>query len=84
MTDEQRQEEQPAATDAPRAAEVMEETLAQVLEQEGEEEAVDEVASLSQQLEEARAKEAEYLDGWQRARAEYRYSTAPRSTGDTR
>jgi molecular chaperone GrpE len=32
--------------------------------------AVDEVAALQQALDEARAKEAEYLDGWQRARAE--------------
>lgn len=32
--------------------------------------AEDEVATLQQALEEARAKEAEYLDGWQRARAE--------------
>jgi len=30
----------------------------------------DEVAALHQELEEAKAKEAEYLDGWQRARAE--------------
>lgn len=34
------------------------------------EEAVDELGFLRQELEEARAKEAEYLDGWQRARAE--------------
>jgi molecular chaperone GrpE len=34
------------------------------------EEVVDELAILRQELEEARAKEAEYLDGWQRARAE--------------
>ncbi len=34
------------------------------------EEPVDELALLRQELEEARAKEAEYLDGWQRARAE--------------
>lgn len=70
MTEEQRQEEQEAATDAPLDAEVTEETQAQVLEQEGEEEVVDEATSLRQQLEESRAKEAEYLDGWQRARAE--------------
>jgi molecular chaperone GrpE len=38
--------------------------------EEGPEEVVDEVAALCQELEEARAKEAEYLDGWQRARAE--------------
>ena len=34
------------------------------------EQSIDELASLRQELEEARAKEAEYLDGWQRARAE--------------
>ena len=34
------------------------------------EEAVDESGLLRQELKEARAKEAEYLDGWQRARAE--------------
>lgn len=34
------------------------------------EQAIDELMSLRQELEEARAKEAEYLDGWQRARAE--------------
>ena len=34
------------------------------------EEGIDELALLRQELEEARAKEAEYLDGWQRARAE--------------
>ena len=33
-------------------------------------EAVDEVAAIRQELEQVRAKEAEYLDGWQRARAE--------------
>jgi molecular chaperone GrpE len=37
---------------------------------EDEQEPVDELAALRQELEEARAKEAEYLDGWQRARAE--------------
>ncbi len=45
-----------------------------VAEQEGdvaeEEEATDELEALRKELEEARAKEAEYLDGWQRARAE--------------
>jgi molecular chaperone GrpE len=38
--------------------------------EEGEEEVVDELMALRQELEEARAKESEYLDGWQRARAE--------------
>ena len=37
---------------------------------EGQDEAVDELAALSQELEETKAREAEYLDGWQRARAE--------------
>jgi molecular chaperone GrpE len=37
---------------------------------EREEEAVDEVSALLEELEEAKRKEAEYLDGWQRARAE--------------
>ncbi len=35
-----------------------------------EEQATDELEALRKELEEARAKEAEYLDGWQRARAE--------------
>jgi len=35
-----------------------------------EEQPLDELATLRQELEESRAKEAEYLDGWQRARAE--------------
>ena len=34
------------------------------------EEELDELAALGRELKEARAKEAEYLDGWQRARAE--------------
>jgi molecular chaperone GrpE len=33
-------------------------------------EAMDELAAIREELEQARAKEAEYLDGWQRARAE--------------
>ncbi len=40
------------------------------IEEEGAEEAVDVVATLRQELEETQAREAEYLDGWQRARAE--------------
>jgi molecular chaperone GrpE len=70
LTEEQRQEEQEIATDATPDTEVVEEVQAKVLEQKGEEEAVDEAANLHQELEESRAKEAEYLDGWQRARAE--------------
>jgi len=38
--------------------------------QEGEGAVADDLETLCQQLEEVRAKEAEYLDGWQRARAE--------------
>jgi len=39
--------------------------------EEGEQaEAIDEVAVIRQELEQVKAKEAEYLDGWQRARAE--------------
>ncbi len=34
------------------------------------EETVDEITALKQQLEETRARESEYLDGWRRARAE--------------
>ncbi len=37
---------------------------------EGEGEVADDLETLCKQLEEVRAKEAEYLDGWQRARAE--------------
>ena len=47
------------------APEVVEEAAS-----EAEEEPSDELTSLRQELAEARAKEAEYLDGWQRARAE--------------
>jgi molecular chaperone GrpE len=38
--------------------------------EQGEKEQVDELAMLRQELEQTKAKEAEYLDGWQRARAE--------------
>ena len=38
--------------------------------EEGAEEVIDEQTALRQELEETKAKEAEYLDGWQRARAE--------------
>jgi molecular chaperone GrpE len=38
--------------------------------EDGKGEAVDELEALRRELDEARAKEAEYLDGWQRARAE--------------
>jgi molecular chaperone GrpE len=58
-TEEQGQEDEQAGEEAPGEPAVAEE-----------EEAVDEVSALREELEEARRKEAEYLDGWQRARAE--------------
>jgi len=42
----------------------------EALEEEQAEDAIDELAVLQEELEQAKAKEAEYLDGWQRARAE--------------
>lgn len=60
MTEEQDQEEEQAGEKAPDEPVVVEQ----------EEEAVDKVAALLEELEEAKRKEAEYLDGWQRARAE--------------
>jgi molecular chaperone GrpE len=70
LTEEQRQEAEEMVEAEAQDAEIIEEEPAEVPEQEGEEEPVDEVATLHQELEESRAKEAEYLDGWQRARAE--------------
>ncbi len=64
MTEEQNNE-----VAAPEEEESVEEEGEAVEEQVGEEE-VDELAALRKELEEARTKEAEYLDGWQRARAE--------------
>jgi molecular chaperone GrpE len=53
---------------APQAEEVLE---GEVIEEATEEQQLAEkLASLSQELEETKSKEAEYLDGWQRARAE--------------
>lgn len=50
---------------------VVEETETELPAEEGEqEEPIDELAALGQELEKVKAKEAEYLDGWQRARAE--------------
>ena len=50
---------------------VVEETETEIPAEEGEqEEPIDELTALGQELEKVRAKEAEYLDGWQRARAE--------------
>jgi molecular chaperone GrpE len=42
----------------------------EALEEDQPDEAVDELTVIQEELERARAKEAEYLDGWQRARAE--------------
>ncbi len=65
MTDEQdRNVEEVAGPEPELPAEATAEAAAP------EEEAVDELAALKQQLEETRAREAEYLDGWRRARAE--------------
>jgi molecular chaperone GrpE len=58
--EEQDREEEQTAEEAPDEPAVLEE----------EEEAVDQVSALLEELEEAKRKEAEYLDGWQRARAE--------------
>jgi molecular chaperone GrpE len=68
VTEEQvREEEQ----DRDREVEAVEEPQVETPAGGGEEaEAVDEQTALRQELAEIRAKEAEYLDGWQRARAE--------------
>lgn len=70
MTKKQRQDAEEMAEEKALDAEAIEEELTEAPVKEGEEEAVDEVATLRQELEEAKVKEAEYLDGWQRARAE--------------
>jgi molecular chaperone GrpE len=74
MAKEQKQKAEEATAAQGQEPEMDEEELTEVLaegpEEVGAEEAVDELALLRQDLEEARAKEAEYLDGWQRARAE--------------
>jgi molecular chaperone GrpE len=51
-------------------AEAISEEEVEALEEDQAEDAVDELAVLQEELEQAKAKEAEYLDGWQRARAE--------------
>jgi molecular chaperone GrpE len=66
MDDTERQNETLNSLDQPGEAELApEETPA-----EGEEPAPDPISALRQELDQARAKEAEYLEGWQRARAE--------------
>ncbi len=50
--------------------EALEEKKAEGAIEEQAEDAVDELVVLREELDEAKAKEAEYLDGWQRARAE--------------
>jgi len=68
VTEEQVREEE---KDRDREVEAAEEPQAGSAVGKGEEaEPVVELAALRQELEEAKAKEAEYLDGWQRARAE--------------
>ena len=47
------------------------ETVAQGVAAEAAEEEVDELTALRRELEEAKAQAAEYLDGWQRSRAEF-------------
>jgi molecular chaperone GrpE len=78
LTEEQGQVAEDIGKEEALDAEVVEEDVAEAPveapteapEKEGGEEAVDEDAALRQELEASRAKEAEYLDGWQRARAE--------------
>jgi molecular chaperone GrpE len=69
VTDEQGQE---LEIEAEVEAQMLDETAEVPVEPPAEEgeEAVDEVVVLRQELEKARVQEAEYLDGWQRARAE--------------
>jgi molecular chaperone GrpE len=50
--------------------EAISEEEVEALEEEQADDAIDELAVLQEELEQAKAKEAEYLDGWQRARAE--------------
>jgi molecular chaperone GrpE len=50
--------------------EAISEEEVEALEEEQAEDAIDELAVLQEELEQAKAKEVEYLDGWQRARAE--------------
>jgi len=67
-SEEQVQEAEPAQVAAP-AADVEAESQTEPI-PEKEDDAPEDLEALRQELEEARAKEAEYLDGWQRARAE--------------
>ena len=68
MTEEQVREEEKAQDREVEAAE--EPQAGSPPEEGGEAEPVDERTALRQELAEVKAKEAEYLDGWQRARAE--------------
>jgi molecular chaperone GrpE len=75
-SEEQVQEAEPAQAAEPAAEVVTDSQVEPILEAEGDatedgKEALGEdLEALRQELEEARSKEAEYLDGWQRARAE--------------
>ncbi len=74
MADKQKRKAEEATEIQGQEPEKDEEDLAQAPVEDAQEaqveEPVDELALLRQELEEARAKESEYLDGWQRARAE--------------
>ena len=70
MTRKQRQKADEVAKEATTDKEVAEVEPTGAPVEESEQGAADELTTLRQELEEARAKEAEYLDGWQRARAE--------------
>jgi molecular chaperone GrpE len=74
MADKQKQRAEEATGIPGQEPEKDEEELAEAPAEDAQEveieEPVDELTLLRQELEEARAKEAEYLDGWQRARAE--------------
>ena len=63
-------EEEPAETEPTEVVEEKPSGEAPVDGAPPEKEAVDEVTALRQELEESKEKQAEYLDGWQRARAE--------------
>lgn len=72
---EKETEESPATEEIPAEAEPRPEPLSPEPRDEGQDEGateeVDELTALHQELEEQKARAAEYLDGWQRARAEF-------------